>query len=282
MTAPRVALAAVLAFAVSMSAAPNRQIIGSEQDHSLAAETSDCEHFYKTTFTNFRAQVNDQEQREIPLAGIDLIKVIASDEGGVSIRGWNRPFARLIVCRYAVSHTKSQAIRLLGAINVSHHNGQIEALGPPNDDTQAWWVNMILYVPRRATVDVRAAKGGVAIRNMGGTVKAYATSGGISVAQSTGHYSISTNSGGITLERVSGSIEATSKEGAIALKLPADDGQTVEALIAEGSGEILCTVRGCEAGQWATDHRRLRLGPGDPDIRLHTTTAPIAIGPVTF
>jgi DUF4097 and DUF4098 domain-containing protein YvlB len=187
----------------------------------------------------------------------------------------------LIVCRYAVSHTKSQAIRLLSNIQVSSRGGEIVAAGPANDDTRAWWVDMILYVPRRATVDVRAASGGVAIRNMNGSVTAYATSGGISVAQSTGHYKISTNSGGITLERVSGSVDATSKQGAIALKLPPDDVQTVEATIAD-AGEILCSFRGCEAGQWANDHRQLRLGAGRPDIRLSTTAAPIMIGPVTF
>ena len=276
----RLAFAAAVLLATAMHAAPGRQIIGSEQDHSLA-EASDCEHFYKTTFTNFQARISDQEQREFPMTGIDPLKVTASDEGGVSIRGWNRPFARLIVCRYAVAQTKSQAIRLLSAIQVSSSGGEIVPAGPANDDTRAWWVDMILYVPRRATVDVRAASGGVAIRNMSGSVTAYATSGGISVAQSTGHYKISTNSGGITLERVSGSVDATSKQGAIALKLPPDDAQSVEATIAD-AGEILCSFRGCEGGTWGNDHRQLRFGAGRPDIRLSTTAAPIMIGPVTF
>lgn len=276
-----IALLAALPYATASGAAPSRQIIGSEQDHSLAAETSDCEHFYKTTFTSFHAQSKDQEQREFQLTGIDLIKVTASDEGGVSVRGWNRPFARLIVCRYAVAHTKAQANRVLAGVTVSSANGQIVAAGPPIDTNQAWWVNMILYVPRRATVDIRAASGGVAIRNMSGNVTAHATSGGISVAQSSGRYKISTNHGGITLDRVTGSVEATSRDGAIALKLPSPNDQIVEARIAE-AGEILCTLRGCEGGQWGADRRQLRIGAGNPDIRLSTVAAPIIIGPVTF
>lgn len=273
-------LVALTLFSTSAFAA--RQIIGSEQDHSLAGEATDCEHFYKTTFTNLPSQMNDQEQREIQLAGIDLLRVVASDEGGVSIRGWNRPYARLIVCRYAVANTKSQAIRLLGAITVSHEKGEIRAFGPPHDNTQAWWVNMILYVPRRATVDVRAANGGVAIRNMSGNVTAHATSGGISVAQSTGRYKISTNSGGITLERVSGMVEASSREGAIALKVPADELPFIEARIAEGASEILCQLQSCGGGLWAADRRQLRLGHGTPTYRLTTNAAPIFISTVTF
>jgi hypothetical protein len=271
----------IVTLTLSTSAFAARQIIGSEQDHSLAGEATDCEHFYKTTFTNLPSQMNDQEQREIPLAGVERIRVVATEEGGVSIRGWNRPYARLIVCRYAVANTKSKAIRLLHAINVTHHKGEIAAAGPPNDNTQAWWVNLTLYVPRRATVDVRAANGGVAIRNMSGTVTAHATSGGISVAQSSGRYKVSTNSGGITLERVSGTVEASSREGAIALKLAPGELPLVEAKIAEG-GEILCKLQSCEGGLWGANRRQLRLGHGAPNFRLTTSAAPILIGPVTF
>jgi len=277
----RLLLAAVMALTLTAPALAARQIIGSEQDHSLAAG-SDCEGFFKTTFTSFHAQVSDKEQRDIQLTGIDELHVTASEEGGVSIRGWNRPYARLTVCRNAVANTKAHASRVLSSVNVSHAKGEIAAYGPVSNDTQAWWVNMILYVPRRATVDVRASNGGVAIRDMSGSVTAHATSGGISVAQSTGRYKISTNSGGITLDSVSGVIEATSREGAIALRLAAPNEQTVEARIAEGTGEIVCTVRGCEGGQWATNRRQLRIGEGVPDIRLFTNAAPIHIGPVTF
>lgn len=274
-------LVAALTFAAASRAAPGRLIIGSDQDHTLIAETSDCEHFSKTIFTSFRAQVHDQEQREFPLTAIDALKVTASEEGGVSVRGWNRPFARLIVCRYAAANTKAQAARLLGSVSVSHAGGEITAAGPPAAIHQAWWVNVILYVPRRATVEIRASHGGVAIRNMSGSVTALTTSGGISLAQSTGRYRIATRSGGITLDRVTGSIDATSHDGAIALKVPPASPPAVEARIA-GGGEILCTLRGCEGGQWSSGRSQLKFGSGGPGIRLNTTAAPIIISPVTF
>ncbi|HEX6098434.1 MAG TPA: DUF4097 family beta strand repeat-containing protein [Thermoanaerobaculia bacterium] len=280
----RVLLAAVLAMATIASAsgaAPGRQIVGSEQDHSLAGiEINDCVHFYTTTFTSFRAQTHEQEQREFALTG-DKLEVTAGQEGSVTVRGWNRPDARLIICRFAASHTKAQASRVLGSVAVSHANGEISASGPAADINSAWWVNMILYVPRKATLDIRATSGGVAIRNMSGNVTASATSGGISVAQSSGRYKISTNIGGITLDRVTGNVDASSQRGAIALRLPAAAGSSVEAKIAEG-GEILCTLRGCDAAQWSPNHRELRLGAGAPQIRLSTVAAPILIGPVTF
>jgi hypothetical protein len=255
-----------------------RQIIGAEQDHSLENDSSDCEHFFNTTFTSFPAQVHDQEQRELDLSGIDQVHVVASAQGGVSIRGWSKPNARLIVCRYAVARDRMHALRLLSTIDISHHDGEIAPYGPLNDETQAWWVNMILYVPRRATVDVRATNGGVAIRNMSGRVTAHAGSGGISVAQSSGHYRITTETGGITLERVSGDVEAVSREGAIALKLPSAELPTIEAKTAD-MGHINCTVPGCAEGTWGANRQILHLGGGIAHIRLTTTGAAITIAP---
>lgn len=273
-------LSVLVVTSFSVRASTERQIIGSEQDHSLSIEASDCEHFYKQTFTMFTAQVNDQEQREIALAaGEPQLRIDATNEGGVSIQGWNKPYARLTVCRFAAANSRAHALRLLGAINVASNDGHVRAFGPPNDSTQAWWVNLILHVPRGANVDVRAHGGGVAIRNMHGRVKAHATSGGISVVQSTGNYVVSTESGGITLDRVSGRVDAESRRGSIALKLPAGTSAArVEARTAEA--HIVCTLPKC-GGRWAADRKHLVLGRSPADFRIATLTAPIMIGPVT-
>ena len=273
-------LALVLACTAS-AARMERQMMGGELDHSLAAD-GDCTHFYQTTFTSFPAEVHDQEQREITLEGIEQIRVTAAQEGGVSIRGWNKPHARLIICRYAVATTKTHASRVLGAINVSHTNGEITARGPQIDTTQAWWVNMILYVPRRATLDVKASNGGVAIRNLTGRVTAHATTGGISVAHSSGRYKISTESGGITLDRITGLVDASSRDGSIALKIAGSDVPAIEAKT-DDAGRILCTLKGCENELgWTANRTQLKIGDGVPEIRLATTGASIFIGNVTY
>lgn len=274
-------LIASVAFAAASPASLERQIIGAEQDHSLAGESGDCEHFYKTTFTTFHERVHDQEQRELDLEGIHQIKVTAGQEGGLSIHGWNRSNARLVICRYAVANTKPHAKRVLSSIAVSSRNGEIAAYGPQTDATQAWWVNMILYVPRKANVDVKAANGGVAIHNMSGRVTAHATTGGVSVAHSTGRYKITTESGGITLDRVTGLIEANSRDGAIAFKVADSDVPSIEAKTDEG-GYIVCTVKGCDEGQWASNRTAVRIGGGVPDVKLSTSGASILIAPVTY
>lgn len=275
-------LAALLAIAIVQPAAAARQIIGGEQDHSLA-DAGDCDRFYSTTFTRFGTQVNDQEQRELSLDGVEQIRVTTAREGGLSIRGWNKPHARLVVCRSAVANTRQHALRTLGSITVASVNGEIAARGPQIDDTQAWWVNMILYVPRRATVEIQGARGAVAIRNMSGRVTASTTSGGISVAHSSGRYKINTDTGGITLDRISGVVEAASREGSIALKVAGSVPPVIEARTA-AAGHIICTLKDCrnELDSTAASRTTLRIGSGVPAFRLATTGASIFIGPVTY
>lgn len=267
----------VALLALPAVARTERQIIGVEQDHSIA-QVGDCDDFFRTVFTEFPASVTDQEQHDIPMAGVDKLRVTASQEGGVSVRGWTRPSARLLVCRSAVALTKPHAQRVIDSIQVRHHAGEIVAYGPATNTTQAWWVNFILYVPKRATVDVHAANGGVAIRNMDGNVTAHATTGGISVAQGSGSYKIFTDSGGITLDRLSGRVEAASREGAIALKLANAEVPVIEART-DGRGRIVCHLDQCDDDptDWTSDRKTLRLGGAVPSIRLSTTDASIVI-----
>jgi hypothetical protein len=257
----------VLAFFLATAAYADRQIIGGEQDHS-AAQASDCDHFFTTTFTNLPAEANEQEQRDISLNGVDQLRVVAGSEGGVSVRGWNKPNAKLIVCRTAVAESMLHAQKVLQSVSVTHHDGEILAKGPAVDTNQAWWANLILYVPRRTKLEIRAVNGGVALRNLSGKVSAKTTNGGISVASSGGDFKIETESGGITLDRVSGRVEAISHVGAIALKV-ADVAAlpTIEAHTG-GGGSIICNLT--NDGTWDSTRKMLRIGEGYPDVRLST------------
>ncbi|HEX8172076.1 MAG TPA: hypothetical protein VF824_16175 [Thermoanaerobaculia bacterium] len=270
------AMLAAGTFVLAAEATPQRQIVGVEQDHSLV-EAADCEHFYSMTFTSFPAQVRDQVERDVRLDGVTQLRISGSEEGGISVHGWSRPYARLVVCRSAVADTEAHARRVLDAISVSHTNGEITAHGPASDATQSWWVNLIVHVPRKTSVDIRGANGGVAIRNMHGRVTAATTRGGISVAQSSGRYTITSDSGGITLDRVNGRVDAASHDGGIALKLtPEDEPPSIEARTAS-NGTIVCNAKDCRGAEWTGDRKQLRIGAGDPDYRLSTAGAFIVI-----
>jgi hypothetical protein len=271
------ALLALPARAVTAPAPPARQLIVSTQDHSLIV-ADDCDHFHTRNITSFPAEARSEEQHDVALQGVELLKVRSSEEGGISIKGWDRPVARLTVCKQAVGFTQQSAQRTLGAINITVHNGEIGATGPEIDETQAWWVHMILRVPKSARLDVASDNGGIAIRNINGHITARAKNGGISIASCAGDARVATENGGIAIEKTSGRIEATTSGGPISFKFQ-DRTTALEAQVAD-EGEIVCPPRVCHAEMYSANKKHLRIGSAIPSIRLTTTSAPIVIDQV--
>lgn len=250
--------------------AAERTLVVTAQDHSLEG-ADDCEHFHTQTMTSFPAQAQAQEQREVGLAGIPVLKVRTIQEGGILVKGWDKPTARLMICKSAVSETQQRAQRILDSVTVTFKSGEIAASGPVVDETQFWWVNMILFVPKATSLDIASENGGIAVRNIGGNVTARARNGGVSLAYCTGENKITTENGGISLDRISGRLDAVTQNGPISLRfrnaVPALEAKTTE-------DEILCNVKG---GTWTADRRTLRFGSRAPLIRLTTLAAPIMI-----
>lgn len=268
----------VFAAALPLLAVTQRPLIVTSQDHSLVT-SDDCEHFQTRTMTSFPAQVQSQEQRNVALEGVDILRVRASHEGGVTVKGWDRPVARLTVCKYAVALTQADAQKTLRDVAVVYRNGEIGTNGPETDTSRAWWVHMILRVPKRAALDVASANGGIAIRNMNGPVTAHATNGGISLASCNGDSKLTTENGGISVEHVSGRLQAMTLNGPISYRLEAGDlSPAIEARTTDDS-DIFCRVKACDEAlaSHSGNEKVLRIGGAIPRIRLSTGKAPILI-----
>lgn len=273
-----VVVALVAMAAGATTSPPRRPLIVTSQDHSLA-EAGDCQTFHTRTFTTLPATATAEETRDFQLVGNRHLKVTSGNEGGVSIQGWNRPYAHLNVCKSAVALTDAQARKALAGITVLVGGNEIVARGPELSDTQTWWVHMILSVPRTSRIDVTSANGGISIRNMSGRVSARATNGGISIAGCEGDHYLETKNGGISIDKVSGRVSAVTEGGPISLKLRDLAVPPIEA-ITDAAGAIHCNLQGCldGVGNWAENRKRLRLG-GDsaPSIRLTSFSADIMI-----
>lgn len=271
-------LALAILAALPVFATTSRPLIVTSQDHSLVT-SDDCEHFQTRTMTSFPAQAQSQEQRAVELEGVDTLRVRASQEGGVTVRGWDRPIARLTVCKYAVALTQVDAAKTLRDVSVFSRNGEIKTSGPDTDTSRAWWVHMILRVPKSAALDVASMNGGIAIRNMNGRVIAHATNGGISLASCAGDTKLTTENGGIALEHVSGHLEAMTLNGPISYRVEAGDLTPAIEARTNDESDIFCRLKAC--GETlplrAGNEKVLRIGGAIPRIRLSTGKAPILI-----
>ncbi|HUP49719.1 MAG TPA: hypothetical protein VNA04_13115 [Thermoanaerobaculia bacterium] len=258
-----------------------RPLIVTQQNHALA-DAEDCQRFHTSTITSLPHSARSEEKKDVRLETSKHLTVKMGSEGGVSVRGWDRPFARLTVCKSAVALTAEQARRALARIDVAVTRDEIIARGPEPDETQTWWVNMILWVPRTAHLDLTATNGGIAIRGMTSHVTARATNGGISIAGCAGEHHLETKNGGISIDKVSGSVHAVTEAGPISLKLRDLIVPPLEAITDE-QGEIYCNLKNCSDGRgdWAANRKRLRIGGQSvPSIRLTSLSADIMIAQV--
>ena len=267
-----------VAAALPLFAVTQRPLIVTSQNHALVW-SDDCDHFQTRTITSFPAQAQAQEQRAVALEGVETLRVRASQDGGVTVKGWDRPIARLTVCKYAVALTQPEAQKTLRDVEVFYRNGEIATSGPGVDTSRAWWVHMILRVPKSAALDVTSGNGGIAIRNMNGRVSAHATNGGISLASCNGDNTVRTENGGISVEHVSGRLDAVTLNGRIAFRFEAGDLTPAIEARTDDEGEIVCRVKGCDEAlaSKSASGKVLRIGGAIPRIRLSTGKAPILI-----
>lgn len=255
-----VTLVVLAAFALPAHAA--RSVIVTLQDQTLAT-ANDCESFRTQNTTSLAAHATSEEQRTISLIPRQALQIHASEQGGVSVRGWDRDDARLLICKCAAAETPAKARAILDAVSVSVRNGEIRATGPEMNASQVWWTHMVLHLPKRTNIAINSTDGGVAIRNLTGTVFAASMNGPIAI------------------DRVSGSIDARSANGPISLKVRPNWIPSIVASTEQG-GTIHCYLPTCRngSGAWTSDRKQLSLyGEGGP-VRLTTTGAPIVIDQV--
>src|SRR5688572_5875926 len=79
-------------------------LIVTSQNHAQV-DADDCKHFHTRTLTSLPALVHSEEKRNVQLGSGLQLKVRTGTEGGVSVRGWNRSYVRLTVCKSAVALT---------------------------------------------------------------------------------------------------------------------------------------------------------------------------------
>lgn len=254
-----------------------RTFIISSQDHSLAV-VSDCDHFHTTNVTTFPALASAQDARDVMLGEGANLRVRAGEEGGVWVNGWDKPYARVTVCKYGVGMTAALAERSLRVINVTSRDGEVVTGGPEVTADQVWWAHMIVRVPKNANVEIASHNGGIAIRNVSGRVTARAVNGGISLASASGEHRLATENGGIRLDRISGRVEADSRTGPISLRLRGLASLPEIYAESDQGGGIVCTSKLCESGRWNETRTQFRLvGRAGGSIRLTSGTAPIII-----
>jgi DUF4097 and DUF4098 domain-containing protein YvlB len=225
------------------------------------------------------------EVREETLTNLRVVDLDARGNGGVSVRGWDRPDVHVRARVVVYAESEAEAKTIASEIRLVTTGGRIRAEGPSRERNgwrdRGWSVAFELEVPRSAELTVGATNGGVSVRDVRGRLDLRTVNGGISLDDVSGEIRGETTNGGVDV-RMSGdkwegpSLEVRTVNGGIHLALPSNLSAELEARAVNGGVNVdfPVTVSGLISAR-----RELRgtIGSGGPRIRASATNGGITI-----
>ncbi len=222
------------------------------------------------------------EIREQRLPAMQRLEVLASPNGGVTLRGWNRQEILVRARVEANAPSLADAKSLATQVQVQAGAGRVTAAGPERrNDKNAWWsVSYEVFVPHRIDLKATSNNGGITIEDVEGDI-AYAThNGGVNLARLAGNVHGETNNGGINVEMVGtrwqgAGLDAKTVNGGVNLYLPLDYSAKIQASTHNGGlrSEFPFTER---SGQ-NRKNLEFNVGSGGAPIRIATHNGGVSI-----
>jgi len=225
------------------------------------------------------------EVREETLSNIRVVDLDARGNGGVVVRGWDRPDVHVRARVVVYADNDSEARQIASEIKLVTTGGRIRADGPSRDRggwrDRGWSVSFELEVPHNAELIVGATNGGVSVRDVSGRMDLRTVNGGISLEDVSGEIRGETTNGGVDV-RMTGdkwdgpALEVRTVNGGISLSLPSNLSAELDARAVNGGIHVdyPITVSGL-----ISSRRELRgtIGSGGPRIRASATNGGITI-----
>ena len=237
------------------------------------------------------------EERSFAKADVSKLTLIAEENGGMQVRGWDKDTYSVTLCKAAAPDGEAQG--LLGRIKLNFDNGRVSVSGPSNHDD--WTAYLLVRTPKDAALDLRVTNGPMSILGVEGSVTAHATNGPVTLKDSKGEISLTAENGPISVDGNSGKLsvhtqngpvdvalrgqnwtgagmEAHATNGPVTVRVPSgyQSGVVVES---DGNGPFSCHASVCSQGRktWDDDHKRIEFGSGPAVIHVSTVNGPVSV-----
>ena len=219
------------------------------------------------------------EIREQQLAASGTISVDGRQNGGISIKGWDRGEVLVRSRVQAAALTQNEADALAKQIRVDTSGSKIFAEGPERQKDAQWDVSYEIFVPKRSDVSLETHNGGISISDVSGRIDFTALNGGVSLRRIGGTVHGSTTNGGLAIElagdRWDGEeLDVKTTNGGIVMSLPENySAHLVTGTVNGGLNvDFPVTVQGRISRELA-----INLGSGGATVRAMTTNGGVRI-----
>lgn len=240
-----------------------------DQDKSMA-----CRDDWNNDRQSTHCEIKEQT---LPAAG--LISVDGRQNGGVSVKGWDRNEILVRAKIQTTAPSQAEADAIAGQISIQTAGAKIFATGPENGRGHSWSVSYEIFVPRRSDLSLVSHNGGIAIADVQGRMDFSAVNGGVSLKRVGGTVRGGTTNGGLSIElagdRWDGEeLDVKTTNGGISMSMPENYSAHLETGTVNGhlSIDFPVTVQGRISREIAVN-----LGGGGPTVRAMTTNGGVRI-----
>lgn len=223
--------------------------------------------------------VSHCEIKEQTLASGGTLTVDARQNGGVSVKGWDRNEILMRARIQTAAPSQGEADELAKQIKIETAGAKIFASGPDNRRDYYWSVSYEIFVPRRTDLSLESHNGGISISDVRGNMEFNALNGGVSLRRVGGTVRGSTTNGGLMIElngdRWDGEeMDVKTTNGGIMMSVPENYSAHLETGTVNGnlSIDFPVTVQGRITRELAVN-----LGSGGPTVRAMTTNGGVKI-----
>jgi DUF4097 and DUF4098 domain-containing protein YvlB len=223
------------------------------------------------------------EIKEQTLPAGSAITVDGKQNGGISIKGWDR---NEILVRAKVetrAPTQAEANVLAQQVRIETAALNIHAEGPESRDDYQWYVSFEIFVPRRSDLSLTAHNGGISIRDVSGRIEFQTLNGGVSLSRVGGAVRGSTTNGGVHVELAGArwdgeELNVRTTNGGVNLVMPDNYSAHLETSTVNGnvSSDFQLNVPLTDRGRMPKEIS-VDLGSGGPRIRATTTNGGVRV-----
>jgi hypothetical protein len=221
------------------------------------------------------------EVREYTLQGANPIDIDAGRNGGIKVRGWDRPEVHVTAKVQGYARTDADARRVAAGVRVEAAGTTVRAEGPDfRDDDENWSVSFEISAPRNVILTLNTENGGIALEGLRGKVNFRARNGGVSISDmSGGDIKGETTNGGVSVD-LNGDhwdgagLDVTTTNGGVKMNIPDNYSAVLHTGTVNGrvSIDFPVTIQGNITRQLTTT-----LGSGGAKISAVTTNGGVVI-----
>lgn len=205
--------------------------------------------------------------------------VDASPNGGIEVRGWDRPEVKVQARVEAYAPTPAEAQSLAGDIRIEN-GAAIHASGPSGNSKRHWWVSYRMWVPQGANLSLRSVNGGLSLTGLSGTVELSTTNGGIHLEDAAGRVVGRTTNGGLDVQLAGSAwkgpgLDLETTNGGVNLNVPA--GYNARLQTGTTNGDLRVDFPVSLQGRISRKDLAFDLGTGGSPIRAMTTNGGVTV-----